>query len=514
MQKAWDESEFDLVGQCLPSGDHSLISEDLDSYRKENGRLWANDVPTESEILYWAGLGNPLDTLGRITKAVMWSEQVSLEILAYVFDLEPPGGCATSANVDVALIIDSSGSMSGNDPQNKRLDAAEVYLSASQSGDEVGVVDFATTARLASGLLPAKIGNQANQVLKQAIRTIGSDGSSTNIRDGIDVACQELINDGSAANRGAILLTDGQHNQGAFGNPQQCFKDRGWPIFTFGFGSANDSLLSTIATETGGEFKRVTDVASFACEFQRVRTLIAGEQPGPCTAHNVLPNQTVSLAQAVPPTQAQVTFSSSWLGSDIVMTLVAPSGRVIDRDSTDPDVTHDLGSSFEVYSVAYPEAGEWTIELFGADVPAEGEETIIGVTMISAPDADDDGIANEIDNCPAVANPDQADSDSDGVGDACEPTPTPRPTEHHRRSTATPESTAIVVPPTPMPTTQPSVAPPPPAPVSQALPAIVMPATGDGGSAHSSSPVWLWIVGGGIVAAGTGWLLRRRVRAG
>ncbi|MCB9519273.1 MAG: thrombospondin type 3 repeat-containing protein, partial [Myxococcales bacterium] len=35
-------------------------------------------------------------------------------------------------------------------------------------------------------------------------------------------------------------------------------------------------------------------------------------------------------------------------------------------------------------------------------------------------DSDGDGIADESDNCPSVANPDQADADGDGTGDACE----------------------------------------------------------------------------------------------
>jgi hypothetical protein len=35
-------------------------------------------------------------------------------------------------------------------------------------------------------------------------------------------------------------------------------------------------------------------------------------------------------------------------------------------------------------------------------------------------DLDGDGIANGVDNCPLVANPDQADSDGDGVGDGCD----------------------------------------------------------------------------------------------
>ncbi len=40
-----------------------------------------------------------------------------------------------------------------------------------------------------------------------------------------------------------------------------------------------------------------------------------------------------------------------------------------------------------------------------------------------APDADADGVADDLDNCPTVPNPDQSDSDGDGIGDVCDSCP-------------------------------------------------------------------------------------------
>jgi hypothetical protein len=40
-------------------------------------------------------------------------------------------------------------------------------------------------------------------------------------------------------------------------------------------------------------------------------------------------------------------------------------------------------------------------------------------------DTDGDGVPDNRDNCPFVANPDQADDDHDGIGNACDPAPTP-----------------------------------------------------------------------------------------
>lgn len=59
------------------------------------------------------------------------------------------------------------------------------------------------------------------------------------------------------------------------------------------------------------------------------------------------------------------------------------------------------------------------------DANFASDSATVSVTIDSGviPDADEDGVEDEFDNCPETANADQADSDEDGVGDACDNCP-------------------------------------------------------------------------------------------
>jgi hypothetical protein len=282
------------------------------------------------------------------------SEDRFREILA---DCNPSTSTAPppSTPVDVMLIIDSSGSMRDNDPLNKRLDAARAYLTSSLAGDAVGVVDFDSTARLV-GPLQQLPDNKSNLI--NVINTIDSDGG-TDIGAGVKQGCDALTASTSNVKKGAILLTDGD---GYFNEQHNCFIANKWPIYTFGIGTANDVLLDRIASTTGGEFSRLP-ISNLLCEFQRVRAKIAGTEPNFCLPLHLEPGETKTPSATLRANQAQATFSASWEGSDIVMTLTTPSGRVIDRNTDAQDVVHDKGAAFEVYTITNPEPGEKLISL-------------------------------------------------------------------------------------------------------------------------------------------------------
>lgn len=335
-------------------------------------QLYIHRMDPPTAIIETAFIDGPLDNdVAKLRdRRVDFAQAIAQAILEYLSG--PP-----SPNVDVVLIIDSSGSMTWNDPGNKRLEAARAYLTASLEDDFVGVVDFDNNVRLASPLL--RLPDNKTSLIN-AINTINSSGG-TNIGIGVQEGCDALVASPSGNTKAAILLTNGQ---GSFAGQDACFNSRGWPIYTFGLGSADDVLLQRIASNTGGEYKRLP-TSDLVCEFQRVRSKIAGIEPGPCTAIRVDPFVTTIYLASVPPGQGQATFSTSWTGSDVVMTLTSPTGRVIDRNTVAPDVTHDLGPTFEVYTIVNPELGDWEVSLFGADVPPEGEDVIFGITTVPAP---------------------------------------------------------------------------------------------------------------------------------
>lgn len=84
----------------------------------------------------------------------------------------------------------------------------------------------------------------------------------------------------------------------------------------------------------------------------------------------------------------------------------------ITSDETDPDnIVYSIGGA--VIS---------STDLYATNGIVHLIDTVLVPPAAPVEDADGDGVADADDNCPAVANADQADADGNGTGDACEQT--------------------------------------------------------------------------------------------
>jgi PKD repeat protein len=96
--------------------------------------------------------------------------------------------------------------------------------------------------------------------------------------------------------------------------------------------------------------------------------------------------QTVQRPFTVSPSLLEVAVQSGWSSGDIQISLISPSGRVVDRTTDAPDVLHPGTINSFTLVVKHPDTGNWTIQVFGAAVPGSGEQ--VGFSVIQIPLSD------------------------------------------------------------------------------------------------------------------------------
>jgi PKD repeat protein len=96
--------------------------------------------------------------------------------------------------------------------------------------------------------------------------------------------------------------------------------------------------------------------------------------------------QTVVRPITVSPSLLEAGVQAFWDEGDVRLSMVSPSGRVVDRTTEAPDVLHPGGPTSQTLVVKHPDAGQWMIQLYGASVQASGEPVSLSVTEIPQSD--------------------------------------------------------------------------------------------------------------------------------
>ena len=153
------------------------------------------------------------------------------------------GGNALNA----ALVIDNSGSL-GSTAFNDEKTAAKALVNLIGASDQAAVYGFTSSVDLVQDFTSNK------SALVAAIDGYPYKGGSTAFYDAV---YQALSNTANRTGRKAVVaMTDGEDNASSHTQAELIAyaKSLGIPVFTIGFSSADQSVLSAIATQTGGKF--------------------------------------------------------------------------------------------------------------------------------------------------------------------------------------------------------------------------------------------------------------------
>lgn len=163
------------------------------------------------------------------------------------------GGTLTETiPIDVVFAIDSSGSMTTNDPSNLRQSAAKSFVDKLDSSrDQGGVVSWDDNTDFTFGL------TDDFTALKTNIDNVDASGG-TDLNVGLTSAISMLDANTrvDSSTEVIIFLTDGfgAYTPAGSGGPASEAASKGYVIYSIGLGGASVSPLTDMATATGGQF--------------------------------------------------------------------------------------------------------------------------------------------------------------------------------------------------------------------------------------------------------------------
>ncbi len=288
---------------------------------------------------------------------------------------------------DIVLIIDSSGSMVENDPNELRKEAAKQFIDLTDSNVQIGVVDFDSDVVTLKSLTFAD--KDGRSELKNAVELIDAD-DGTNIAAGLQQGFAVLSNATTfTARKAAVLLTDGEDNtRQTLDTYVGDYVANGWSVYTIGLDdgvSVDRDLLKQIADATlEGEYYSVT-LDNIQLVYNTILAKITLKSVVLASPSGYInQDQTVEKSVRVDEWVSQVNFTLSWGGSTIEMVLVDPSGAVITPDiAATRGIDYQVAPTYAIYTVDNPIQGEWKMRITGTDIPPEGEPYSIVVTGAS-----------------------------------------------------------------------------------------------------------------------------------
>jgi hypothetical protein len=270
---------------------------------------------------------------------------------------------AEKKNMDVVLVMDSTGSMKKTDPQFLRIPAAKLFISLLDKNDRAGVISFSDFAELLSSSVLLDSENSKN-TLFQAVDKITSAGLHTNLHEALNKGIEVL---GAEKRPGSekviVFMSDGIMDTGDPEKDKALIEklksdltkiliDNGIKVYAIAFtGQSDTQLLERVSKQTGGFYNLAMTDRDLHVVFASIFESLKAPDMLPVSGNGFLIDKSIE----------EVTIVTTKDSPDTTIKLSAPDGKKYSSGNKPLDTEWFASSNFDMVTMKNPLEGKWEI---------------------------------------------------------------------------------------------------------------------------------------------------------
>jgi len=286
-------------------------------------------------------------------------------IILIIAMLSWPHIAAANANktADIRILIDVSGSMKKNDPNNLRQPALRLLTGLLPADSEAGVWTFGQYVNML--VTHGNVSKNWKELARNASHEINSHGLYTNIEDTLRDATWDWDKPDPERHRSIILLTDGLVDISRDSNTNQESRSRilnellprlqqsGVNIHTIALANeADENLLRQLSSATQGSFTKTTTAQELERVFLKMFESSAEAETLP------LQNNTVQVDNSI----REMTLLIFHKPNAAATRIIRPDGSTIDQQNNDDKINWHNENNYNLVTIQEPGMGTWVID--------------------------------------------------------------------------------------------------------------------------------------------------------
>ncbi|QSP93710.1 VWA domain-containing protein [Marinobacter salinisoli] len=267
---------------------------------------------------------------------------------------------------DVRIVVDISGSMKENDPDNLRRPAVRLLARMLPDGASAGLWTFGQYVNM---LVPHReVTDQWREQMVARSEQINSVALRTNLGEAIDVASDAYYSEGTLKNTHFIILTDGKVDVSDTPSANAAEEKRiletllprlveqGATLYPVALSEQADTeFLGQLAADSGGHFQVAQNATELNFAFLTALNAAVPQEQIP------LKGNAFTVDQGVEEFTALVFWGAQETRETRTLELVRPDGQTYTLERAAGNMRWAREAGYDLMTVAEPMAGEWRI---------------------------------------------------------------------------------------------------------------------------------------------------------